>query len=195
STTFTVQFAPTDGGPRTATLHIPSNDPDLSSLDVVLTGTGEEPATDIATSSAALKFNFKKHLDKLTLAAPLTLPAGFAPEGKTISVTIGGYANTQTLTDKGKTVTDKENVFRLTGKMKNGTFTGAPLVLHLLMKQQDLFDALSGFGFTDATVSAKPPQAIPVDVQVMIDGQEYLAHPVFDYSAKAGVSGTGKLEK
>lgn len=40
STTFTVQFAPAALGPRTAILHIPSNDADENPFDVTLSGTG-----------------------------------------------------------------------------------------------------------------------------------------------------------
>jgi hypothetical protein len=40
TTTFTVQFAPGAVGARSATLHIASNDPNTSSFDVGLTGTG-----------------------------------------------------------------------------------------------------------------------------------------------------------
>src|SRR5205823_5739028 len=40
TTSFTVQFAPTATGGRTAALHIASNDPNNSSFDVGLSGTG-----------------------------------------------------------------------------------------------------------------------------------------------------------
>lgn len=40
STTFTVTFTPSDDGVRTASLHIASNDPNESSFDLTLTGTG-----------------------------------------------------------------------------------------------------------------------------------------------------------
>jgi hypothetical protein len=41
--TFVVTFAPTATGPRTAALHILSNDPDESPFDIALTGTGFAP--------------------------------------------------------------------------------------------------------------------------------------------------------
>jgi hypothetical protein len=40
TTTFTVQFAPTGTGVRTAALHIASNDPDENPYDITITGTG-----------------------------------------------------------------------------------------------------------------------------------------------------------
>ena len=40
STNFTIQFTPTDLGPRSAALHIASNDPTRNPFDVALTGTG-----------------------------------------------------------------------------------------------------------------------------------------------------------
>ncbi len=43
ATTFEVTFTPTAGGPRTATLSIPSNDPDESPFEITLTGTGHLP--------------------------------------------------------------------------------------------------------------------------------------------------------
>jgi uncharacterized delta-60 repeat protein len=43
STTFTITFAPTAGGTRTATLRIASNDFDENPFDITLTGTGNAP--------------------------------------------------------------------------------------------------------------------------------------------------------
>jgi len=40
STTFTVRFAPASGGPKSAALHIASNDSDENPFDITLTGTG-----------------------------------------------------------------------------------------------------------------------------------------------------------
>ena len=45
STTFTVQFAPTNAGPKTAVLHLASNDADENPFDITLTGTGSRPAS------------------------------------------------------------------------------------------------------------------------------------------------------
>ncbi|MCX6872186.1 MAG: choice-of-anchor D domain-containing protein, partial [Verrucomicrobia bacterium] len=50
STTFTVQFAPTALGTRTANLHIASNDADENPFDIVLTGVGLDPLTAFADS-------------------------------------------------------------------------------------------------------------------------------------------------
>jgi hypothetical protein len=43
STTFTVQFAPTSTGAKTAAIHIASNDGDENPFDIALTGTGTPP--------------------------------------------------------------------------------------------------------------------------------------------------------
>ncbi len=43
STTFTVRFAPSAAGARTATLHVASNDADETSYDIILTGVGLDP--------------------------------------------------------------------------------------------------------------------------------------------------------
>lgn len=48
STTFTVRFAPTAGGLKTAALHIASNDPDENPFDLTLSGTSVVPAPEIA---------------------------------------------------------------------------------------------------------------------------------------------------
>ncbi len=47
STTFTITFAPTAGGTRTATLRIASNDFDENPFDITLTGTGNAPEIEV----------------------------------------------------------------------------------------------------------------------------------------------------
>jgi urease beta subunit len=49
-----VGFAPTDGGTQSATLVIPSNDPDQPTVTVTLSGTGRGP--EIAAAPLALEF-------------------------------------------------------------------------------------------------------------------------------------------
>lgn len=66
STTFTVRFAPTMVGPRSAVLHISSNDADENPFDIALTGTGiaavpeivlEQPAgTNLVDGAASVGF-------------------------------------------------------------------------------------------------------------------------------------------
>jgi hypothetical protein len=51
-TTFTVQFAPTSGGAKTATLHIANNDPDENPFDITLTGTGLSAEIAVAQPSS-----------------------------------------------------------------------------------------------------------------------------------------------
>jgi hypothetical protein len=68
STTFTLRFAPTSGGIKTAALHIASNDPDENPFDINLTGRGLTAADDSDSDGlndaaelqmAALGFNWE----------------------------------------------------------------------------------------------------------------------------------------
>jgi len=55
TTTFAVSFAPAAAGPRSATLHIASNDPDENPFEIALAGTGlsSAPQPDIAVEQPA----------------------------------------------------------------------------------------------------------------------------------------------
>ncbi|MGV3658774.1 MAG: choice-of-anchor D domain-containing protein [Prosthecobacter sp.] len=57
ATTFTVRFAPADIGPKTATLSIPSNDPDESTFTINLIGAATTPPTDISLSPGSIPEN------------------------------------------------------------------------------------------------------------------------------------------
>ncbi len=53
STTFTVRFAPTSAGFKTATLHIASNDGDENPFNIALTGTGAAPPPTVSLTISA----------------------------------------------------------------------------------------------------------------------------------------------
>lgn len=56
-TTFTVQFAPSGGGTRTAAIHIANNDSDENPFDINLTGIGNSTPTNIALSGTSIAEN------------------------------------------------------------------------------------------------------------------------------------------
>jgi len=56
ATTVQVQFKPTDTGSRTASLEIPSNDPDEDPVSIPLSGTGTTPPPDIQVSPLSIDF-------------------------------------------------------------------------------------------------------------------------------------------
>lgn len=53
TTTFAVQFAPTNGGIKTAAIHIATNVPGKNPVDITLTGTGTGPDPEIAVEQPA----------------------------------------------------------------------------------------------------------------------------------------------
>jgi hypothetical protein len=60
STTFTVRFAPTSAGAKTAALHLASNDSNENPFDITLTGTGNNaPVANLATYARSTNMSLK----------------------------------------------------------------------------------------------------------------------------------------
>ena len=106
SATLEVAFSPTSIGTKTATLSIPSNDPDDATVNVALSGTGIQQTQSVATATGAVTFTTDSgDITGLTaiaqagLACPprsgLTFPHGFfsfnitnITPGSTVTITI-----------------------------------------------------------------------------------------------------------
>ena len=142
-------------------------------------------------SKSALKFNFKSQSDSYSFSGPITVPLNFNPLNKTVSVTIGGYANSVMLNKTGKGGLAGNQV-SVTGKMKKGAFSTTAAVLKLTLSRQNLFDSFTQFGFTNSTVTSAGP--FQITATVTIDGAQYVTKPMYLYTAKQGVSGKGVLQ-
>ena len=91
STTFTVRFAPTSAGTKTAAIHIANNDPDENPYDINLTGTGVPGSASIVLSD---DFN-----------AGTTDPSKWSVTGNSVTVANGIMRVETTVTDAGGTLT------------------------------------------------------------------------------------------
>ena len=142
----------------------------------------------LSVIKSALKFNLKTQSDSYSFSAPITLPASFAPEGKAINVTIGGYTNSVTLSKAGKGGLSTDSV-KLAGRISKGVFTSTAATLTVSASRQDLFDSFSQFGFTNADGVDGGP--FTITATIVIDGTSYLVKPSYLYTAKQGISGKG----
>ncbi len=86
SATVQVVFSPTSAGAKTATLSIPSNDPDENPVNVALNGTGIQQTQQVSTATGTGTGTFTTgsgSVTGLTAVAEATLPAAGKPAGVT----------------------------------------------------------------------------------------------------------------
>ena len=100
STTFTVTFAPSALGPRTAAVHIASNDADESPFDVALVGTGVPPVaitmnSPLPSGTVGAAYSLALTASGGTTPYTWSVSAGSLPEGLSLS-SAGALSGTPT---------------------------------------------------------------------------------------------------
>ncbi len=96
TTTFTIQFAPTSSGVKTATLTILNNDPNEATYDFVIQGTGTVVAPDAPTTSAATTINQNSFYANWSAAGTGGTPSGYRLDvstSETFASFVTGYNN------------------------------------------------------------------------------------------------------
>ena len=151
-------------------------------------------AGSLTLKKAAITFNFKTAAsDILVFTGTIPLPANFNPNGKIVVVNVGDLAQkTFTLSNKGAATGDKNNSFKLAGRLKNGVFTTPLAAYSLTLKKQNLFTGLTDFGFDNADVSKKDLVVVTVPIGISMDGNAFVDQIDFNYTASLGKSGKAK---
>ena len=151
----------------------------------------------ITVSKAMAKFNLKTPgasiSDMLTLTGTIPLPASFNPTGVKAVFKIGALLTKSfTLNDKGMDMTDKNNTFKLTGKIKSGVFTVTTALFTLKLKKQDLFTGLTSYGVVNNTIK-KPGSTVTVPIGVSLGANSFAAPINLNYTSTMGKTGTAKF--
>ena len=145
----------------------------------------------LAVQKKSIKLNFKTAgADTLSLTGSLTYPPTFNPAGKVVHFFIGTIDVSFTLTAKGN-FSDQKTSFKLSGKLKHGSFTNQTGAFALVLKKQALAAGLVGLGFTNANVP-KPGAHILLPIDLVLDTSTYTTIVPVLYSATLGKSGIGK---
>ncbi|HEY3319548.1 MAG TPA: PKD domain-containing protein [Planctomycetota bacterium] len=158
---------------------------------------GGDPTWTAAASNVfsitkvALKFNFVTGAkDTLQLSGAIPLGKFFKPDGKKVSVVIGGFTKDFALNAKGQATAGLCKL-QLKGKMKNGVFKATPGTYTLSIKGEPLLTALQEFGFANKT-TAKAGEKLDVSMLIMVDTLGYEAEKTLLYKATAKKSGSAK---
>ncbi|MGV3663715.1 MAG: choice-of-anchor D domain-containing protein [Prosthecobacter sp.] len=186
-TTFTVRFAPSAGGIRTAVLHIASNDPNENPFDIALSGAGVVPAPEIAVEqpagtglvdgAAAVSFGYRpigaNNSLVFTVRNSGTVP--LAMQGITID---GAHAADFTVTASPSTSVPLAGTTTFTVQFAPAAGGARAAVLHLASDDGDEnpFDiALHGTGY-----------AAPAGMDFQILTLEATGHAVVDHNSLTG---------
>jgi hypothetical protein len=139
----------------------------------------------LVTPSVAAAVDFRRPgRDLLTIRARVALPAGFAPEGRELTIDAGGVARTFTLDKKGRAKTADGSV-ALTYLKKKSIWT-----LTVQLARGDYAASLEDEGLTSRTVKK---ESVTIKATVDISGEFRCAHLVCAlYTAKEGKTGAVK---
>ncbi|HEY3319235.1 MAG TPA: MBG domain-containing protein [Planctomycetota bacterium] len=157
---------------------------------------GDDKWSDSGSSAftiqkASLKLDFVNGTkDFLQLSGTLPVAKFFKPEGKKVTVVIGGLSKDFPLNAKGQGTADA-NQLKMMAKMKNGVFKATPAKFTLKLKGQPLLSALQDLGFAKAT-TAKIGEQHNLPVIIMVDTLAYSAGKSLLYKSTATKGGTGK---
>ena len=136
---------------------------------------------------ASLKFNFVTHNDLLTFNGTIPVPVGGTVANDPVVLVVGVTEHDLTLDSKGKSA---DRTFVLKAKIKSGKFAVSPSNFMVTLKNQNLYDGLKDYGFSNADVK-KPGTTVSVPVVISIGQISYAATMKFNYTAKAGKTGGG----
>lgn len=151
-------------------------------------GTPPPPPLPWTIQKAQLAINFKSGgTGKFTVAGLVDLPAGWDPNGKSITLNVGGFLVPMTLNAKGIAAAGKSKV-KITRKLTKKVFLGGPTKIGWTVTGP-LADDLKDEGFVDADAKNL---SLAVSVGFNLAGQEYLSPINMLWSAKKGATGKAK---
>jgi PKD repeat protein len=182
----TISGTPSVSGPFTVTITATNSaGTDTQTLQLVVSA-----PQSFQIQKTAIKFNFAKprNGDSMSFQGTLPLASGFAPSGKNLTVSVGGYGSSFTLSPKGSATSGKTDSFKFTGKLTSGAYTSTPVPFQYAVKNQTLFARLSNLGFTNGNVTAN----ISVPVFINAAGTLYEGTASVTYTAKQGKGGSAK---
>jgi PKD repeat protein len=172
-----------EAGTYTATVvatHVPTGRTAQSVVQVTVGRPIPRPTVSVLLNFAA------DGRDSATVTGELPVPAGFTVSGATLTVDLGGIAQTFTFDEKGRASGDAGTA-RISVRTEGGNVPGqrAPFTATF---RGDLAPALADEGLTDTTTNA----IVYVPVTLTFGGRT-VVHPVeLMYSAKAGKKGSAR---
>ena len=132
------------------------------------------------------KPNFKKpSADKFNLRADVDLPSGFSPEGKSVTVDVGGAQVSFTLNAKGRGTNALGNC-KLSFNAKTNIWT-----LKVNQHKGSWHTPWDAAGLANLDVP-KPGTPVTITVVALIDNEGFAVDAPLTYTAKAGKSGVAK---
>ena len=135
------------------------------------------PTGTFSVQRISVEFNFTRSGKySLMVSGQIPLAPTFAPSGKSLRILIGGLDNTYSLNTSGDS---SDGAFKLKGKMGGGS---APFAF--MLKNQNLFAALKGLGFTDQNNAN-----VDFPVIVVLDGTSYMEDAMLNYTVKSNKHG------
>ena len=139
-------------------------------------------------SKALLKFSFSTHQDMMSFSGTIPVKTGDTVADEPVVLIVGTKEYVIDLDSMGKTA---DRSFLLAAKIKNGKFTESKSGFAVKLKNQNLFDGLKVYGFSNANLK-KPGATISVPVVVSIGQVSFATMLQFKYTAKAGKTGSGQ---
>ena len=132
------------------------------------------------------KMNFRKlSADTCSFTADITLPDGFTPAGKSVTLDIGSVQLPFTLDAKNKAVTTHGScTFKFNKKTSDWTITAK-------LTRTDFQDAWVADGFVNAPVT-KPGNPVSLSVTILVGNEAFAGTKSLSYTAKEGQSGNAK---